>query len=84
MQQSLIKVIKNSTGRGASHLRAVLEIEGIFKGGMTQPVYTNENGDAYVQHTSSGQANVFVDGKKVGKMKVPGQAIFLCLIILCI
>jgi hypothetical protein len=76
MQQSLIKVIKNSTGRGASHLRVVLEIEGPFKGGMTQPVNTNENGDAFVQHTSSGPANVFVDGKKVGKMKVPGQATF--------
>ena len=76
MPQSQIIVIKRSTGRGASHLRVVLEIEGIFKGGMTQPVYTNENGDAYVQHTSTGQANVFVDGKKVGKMKVPGQATF--------
>ena len=54
MPQSQIKVIKNSTGRGASHLRVVLEIEGIFKGDMTQPVYTNENGNTYIQHTSSG------------------------------
>jgi len=76
MQQSLIKVIKNSTGRGASHLRVVLEIEGIFQGGMTQPVNTNDNGEAYVQHSSTGSANVFVDGKNVGKMKVPSQATF--------
>jgi len=33
MEQSLIKVIKNSYGRGASHLRVVLEIECPWQGG---------------------------------------------------
>ena len=78
MQQSLVKVIKNNVGRGASDLIVVLEIEGIFQGGMTNPDYTNENGKAYLHHAFKGQSNVNVNGKNAGKMEVPGQETFLC------
>jgi hypothetical protein len=76
MQPSLIKVSKYSICPGVSHLRVVLEIEGPFQGCTTQPVNTIENGDAYVQHKSAGPTNLFLDGKKVGKMKMLVQATF--------
>jgi len=40
---------------------------------MTKDVYADDKGRAVVEHTSVGQADVFVSGKKVGTMHAPGS-----------
>ncbi|MBK7637416.1 MAG: hypothetical protein IPJ13_26365 [Saprospiraceae bacterium] len=47
-----------------------------FSGGMTKEVYTNDQGIAYVQHASTGMATVYINGREVGRMRVPGEGHF--------
>ena len=49
-----------------------------FSGGMTKPAYTDSHGTAIVEHASTGRADVYVSGSKVGKLQAPGEtAVFL-------
>ncbi|MBO9998209.1 MAG: hypothetical protein J7641_04240 [Cyanobacteria bacterium SID2] len=42
---------------------------------MSQPVNTDADGVARVGHSSTGNAEIFVDGKKVGEGKFPDRVI---------
>lgn len=47
-------------------------------GGMTKPAYTDSDGVALVEHESSGNAEVYVSGKKCGSLHAPGEtAVFV-------
>jgi hypothetical protein len=76
METTIIKVYDSTIKKMAKRARVVMSIDGIFSGGMTKEVYTNDQGIAYVQHSSTGMATVFINGKEVGKMKVPGEGHF--------
>ncbi len=76
MHTSLIKVYDSKLKKMANRARVVLSIDGIFSGGMTKEVYTNDQGIAYVQHVSTGMSTVYINGKEVGRMRVPGEGHF--------
>jgi hypothetical protein len=76
MNTSVIRVYDNKLKRMANRVRIVLSIDGVFSGGMTKEVYTNDQGVAYLQHSSTGMATVYIDGKEVGRMRVPGEGHF--------
>lgn len=48
MNTSLVKVYDAKLKRMANRARVVLSIDGIFSGGMTKEVYTNDKGLAYM------------------------------------
>ncbi|GEM_PF-6979039 len=57
-------VVMNSSGRPKNRARVVGEVGGMF-GGMTKETYTNADGHAVVQWSSSAThlACIYVDGK---------------------
>ena len=47
-------------------------------GGMTKPAYTDAYGVALVEHSSTGQADIYVSGTKRGSFHAPGEtAVFI-------
>ena len=46
-----------------------------FFGGNTKEFTTDSSGTAYVQHESTGRAEVFVDGRKRDTINAPGKCI---------
>lgn len=74
MPTSKITVYKNR--RLAKGVKVSLEYSGFTQMGFTKKFLTNSDGVAYVEHSSTGQANVYLDGSKKGSMKTPGQEIF--------
>jgi len=70
MPSSTVTITRN--GRPASGIRVVLEWNGFVNLGQSDPVYTNSDGVAFIQHSSTGSATVYVDGKNQGKMSTPG------------
>lgn len=76
MSTSIIKVYNSRYGRWESNARVVLEWNGIASLGQSSPVYTNSSGIAEVNHNSSGQATVYINGKEMGRMSTPGQEQF--------
>ena len=47
-------------------------------GGMTKLAYTDDYGVALVEHSSVGNAEVYVSGNKVGSFHAPGEtAVFI-------
>lgn len=61
-------------GSKASGKRVVLGFSGLT-GGMTSPVYTNRDGEALIEHDSTGTATVYVDGSNKGTMRCPGKTL---------
>ena len=43
--------------------------------GQTSDVYTDQDGNAHVNHTGSGNAVIYVNGSNVGSMNTPGHKI---------
>ena len=76
MNTSLIKVYDSRLKQMANRAGVVLSIDGIFSGGMTKEVNTNDQGIAYVQHASTGMSAVYIYVKEVGRMRVPGDGHF--------
>ena len=68
MPQSVIRVWRN--GKPVSGARVVLS----FSGGHTESSRTNNEGSATVDHASSGESTIFVDGKSCGTLQAPGTA----------
>ena len=62
--------------RPAKNIRVAFEYTGLTNLGFTKAVYTNDEGVAYVEHSSSGEANVYLNGSMKGKMRTPGQEVF--------
>lgn len=67
MATSIIKVYNNRYGKWAKGVRVTLG----FSFGHTQPVYTDESGTAVINHSSTGSATVYIDGRDEGKINTP-------------
>lgn len=61
--------VQYKSGQAASGIRVSLG----FSGGNSPEVLTNSNGEAMVQHSSTGSARLYVDGTDVGEMMTPGE-----------
>ena len=73
MATSIVKVYNSRQGRWESGARVVLEWTGIVNLGQSNAVKTNLNGIAVVNHSSTGNAIVYVNGRNMGRMKTPGE-----------
>lgn len=73
MPTSFISVNNRSTGRPVSNARVVLEWGGIANCGQTPPHYTDSNGRVSINHASSGNATVYINGKSYRKFYAPGN-----------
>lgn len=59
-------------GKPASGQRVRLGFTGITNMGQTSDSYTDADGVAYINHRASGNADIYVNGSKVGSMNAPG------------
>lgn len=71
MPSSKITVFKNSSP--LSNAKVTLEFTGFANLGFTSPVFTDRTGVAIITHSSTGTANVYVNGSRKGQLSTPGQ-----------
>ena len=76
MNSSLIRVYNNRHKKWEKRAKVVLGWTGIINSGMSDTVYTNTDGLAIINHRSTGVANVYINGTKVGKIQTPGNQVF--------
>lgn len=74
MPTSKITVYRYS--KPAANISVTLEFTGITNLGFTKKHYTNRDGVAFVEHSSTGNANVYVDGRKMGSIRAPGEDVY--------
>lgn len=65
--------LQKKNGSKPKGQRVVLSIAGVLSGGMTKAVYSNSDGVAVIQHSSKGKAELYVNRKSHGTMRVPGE-----------
>jgi hypothetical protein len=76
MHHSIIHVLYRD-GSKPSGVKVVLGFTGML-GGMSKPAYTDSRGVAVVEHASTGDADIYVSGNKVGSLRAPGEsAVFI-------
>lgn len=68
MPTSVVQV-QYRDGSPARRTRVVLG----FSAGMSKEAYTDDRGVAHVSHSSSGRAEIYVSGRRVGEFHAPGQ-----------
>jgi len=68
MAESVI-VVQRSGGGYVKGAKVVLG----FSNGVTSAVYTDDKGEAVVQHSNTGQATVYVDGSEKGSINTPAR-----------
>jgi len=68
MSTSVIKV-QHRDGSPAKHVRVVLG----FSNGISSPSYTNDYGEATIDHSSVGRADIYISGNKKGSFRAPGR-----------
>lgn len=68
MAESLV-VVQRSGGGYVQGAKVVLG----FSNGVTSAVYTDSNGEAVIEHSTTGQAKVYVNGSEKGSMTAPGR-----------
>ncbi len=72
MQTTRVQVYRNN--HPAQGVRVRFEYEGLSQMGFTETFYTNGDGVAYVLHSSTGWANVYLEGREQSnKIYTPGQ-----------
>ena len=62
-------IVQYKDGSPGSQKRVVLG----FSSGMTSEVYTDRSGHAVVEHSSVGEATVYVSGNNMGSFRAPGK-----------
>lgn len=72
MAKSISKITVYRYGKPAKSVKVSLE----FSMGFTKNFYTNSDGIAFVEHSSTGNATVYIDGMRKGSLKTPGQDIY--------
>jgi hypothetical protein len=70
MSESVIVVQR----KGGGYVKGARVVLG-FSIGVTDSVYTDSDGEATIQHSATGNATVFVDGKDVGKINAPDRKV---------
>jgi len=73
MPTSLVTVYNSSKGKFESNARVVLEWSGFTNLGQSSPVSTDSKGQAVINHSSSGKATVYVNGRSYGAFSTPGS-----------
>ena len=68
MAESVV-VVQRSGGGYVQGARVVLG----FSNGVTNSVYTDSNGEAVIEHSTTGHATVYVNGSDKGSMNAPGR-----------
>ena len=66
---AISKIIIYKYGKPAKGIKVSLE----FWSGFSKNFYTDKDGQAFVEHSTTGTATIYADGKKRNKMKTPGQ-----------
>ena len=71
-----IVYVQYKSGRKPKGVRVSLSISGgLLSGGTTKTFYTDSEGKAIIEHSSSGLATVYVQGSKKGTFRVPGETV---------
>ncbi len=60
----------------ARGVRISLEYISLFQSGSTPNYYTNDEGVAYIEHSSTGKATVYINGESKWKMMTPGSEVY--------
>lgn len=75
MPTSIIKDYHNTYRKWAKGVRVRLSFDSSL-GGFSKDYYTDDNGTAIVEHSSTGMATVYLNGKDSGRMRTPGTGQF--------
>jgi len=71
------KIIVQKKGGGfVKGARVSLEFPMLYhplSAGFTKSFYTDGNGEVKIEHSNTGRANIYVDGKEVGKFNAPDE-----------
>ena len=67
-------IVQHRDGSPARRVRVRLGFDGLARG-MSGDAYTNDRGEAIIDHSGSGRATVYVSGRDVGKMQTPGTTV---------
>jgi len=71
-----IVYVQYKSGRKPKGVKVSLSISGgLLSGGTTKTYYTDRDGRAIIEHSSTGKAIVFVSGSKKGTFRVPGETV---------
>lgn len=77
MKTSIIKVYNGKTSEWEKNARVVLSWNGIANLGNTKPVYTDSDGIAIINHSSTGRAEVYINGRSYGSIITPGNRLII-------
>jgi len=71
-----IVYVQYKSGSKPKGVRVSLSISGgLLSGGTTKTFYTDKDGRAMIEHSSTGKATVYVNGIKKGTFRVPGETV---------
>ena len=73
MPTSIVRVYNSNRGRYESNARVVLGWDGFVNLGHSSSVQTDGNGTAIVNHSATGTATVYINGRDCGTMRTPGE-----------
>jgi hypothetical protein len=68
-------IVQRKSGSMVQGARVALSISGIFSGGVTNSVLTDRYGVAIIEHQSTGEAKILVNGTSKAKLRVPGETV---------
>lgn len=74
MAESVI-IVQRKGGGYVKDAKVSLEFSGFFSGGFTKSYYTDSYGKAVIEHSSTGQATIWVNGKKAGRINAPDREV---------
>lgn len=69
-----VKVVNQSSGNSAQGKKVSLYVKELFSGGVTEPQYTNSNGEAHFD-ISPTNGEVYVDGTTKYKGRLEGRMV---------
>lgn len=73
MHTTTVRVILGRTGLPLGGARVQLGWDGLINLGMSPVAITNADGWAVIEHSATGMATVFVDGRAREERQTPGQ-----------
>ena len=73
MPTSIITVYNSSRGRVEPNARVLLEWSGFANLGQSNAVKTNNQGQAIINHSSTGRATIYINGSNCGSFSSPGS-----------
>ena len=76
MATSIVKVYDKRYGQWYQNAKVALGWNGFVNLGMSKNFYTDSYGRATIEHSATGDAEVYINGSHVGNMQTPGSATF--------